>query len=795
MSKLIGTNPNQVPSNADLGTAAFTDSNDYISALSKINSNIAATAVDVFVYDTRKDSDGGAWRKRTQHTSWYNERLNTTTRGSRREFPAVAVFVAEAARVTIYDGDDINMPMWMQWNTTGALGWASGTSSVWITLTALNGIFAWGSDNRGLGFANFIKDKIEIIHGAQRYVLKDQSIALRETNVGTITSASDAEGGYSFPAQNDEIYDVAATVLPNAPIDPDSGLPRPTLAYAGPGGLNIITDSGKTVLITASAGSSYNGVSWVDFTKNHNLIFEQDNSSNPRSVYCIPVPTANRTTETNDGIITDKVIMKWYANGAHEPYPCFNGGGVVEAIGLAGDNQALRSEYGDLTILEPNLASPEYGKVAYISTYYNTGWMVGNIKLAALSDTTQETVVSTELVTNGTFDSNVSGFSGTMGSILSWDAGRAKSTAVATEIGISYSLSGLIVGKTYVASCDLDSRFGNSGSFFAWLKNENWSNNLGSAVIIDGVSVKVSTTFVATETSFVLSLVSSTGAISVGEYSYFDNFSVRIADADRSVNNKGLQVFGNITKTPVATGADLVAYSNFSSGNYFQQFYSSNLDFGTGDISAMGWFKVEYTYVGTKIFFDKANPSWPSTGSGQRVFFGLNGNDYLYYYTDNGLGTTSTAVPSNVWIHACFVRSGTSHQLYMNGKHVLTNIHTASSLSGSGNVLTVGNGSPSKANPWPGQLALWRLSATAPSPEQIAKIYNDEKVLFQDNAKATLYGTSYAVTALAYDDSTNLLHAGTSAGRSIFQGLRRIDNTTTAVGTAISASNGMVAEE
>ena len=27
------------------------------------------TAIDVFVYDTRKDSDGGAWRKRTQHTS------------------------------------------------------------------------------------------------------------------------------------------------------------------------------------------------------------------------------------------------------------------------------------------------------------------------------------------------------------------------------------------------------------------------------------------------------------------------------------------------------------------------------------------------------------------------------------------------------------------------------------------------------------------------------------------------------------------------------------------------------
>lgn len=58
--------------------------------LTAIAKDISDTAVDVFVYDTSKDSDGGAWRKRTQNTSWYNETLNTATRGSRREFPAVA---------------------------------------------------------------------------------------------------------------------------------------------------------------------------------------------------------------------------------------------------------------------------------------------------------------------------------------------------------------------------------------------------------------------------------------------------------------------------------------------------------------------------------------------------------------------------------------------------------------------------------------------------------------------------------------------------------------------------------
>ena len=91
--------------------------------------------------------------------------------------------------------------------------------------------------------------------------------------------------------------------------------------------------------------------------------------------------------------------------------------------------------------------------------------------------------------------------------------------------------------------------------------------------------------------------------------------------------------------------------------------------------------------------------------------------------------------------------------------------------------------------------ALFRMSESAPSPEQVKKMYEDEKHLFQENAKCTLYGSSDNVTAIAYDDSTNILYAGTSAGRSEFQGLRRINNTTTAVTTAISASNGLVAEQ
>ena len=116
MPNLVGIGNSQVPTNAMLGDLAYQDSVD-VEVLSKIKTETNDTALAIFVYDTRKDSDGGAWRKRTSHTSWYNEQLGTPERGTRKEFPAVAVCVIEDKKLIIYDGDDPEMPMWMKFYT------------------------------------------------------------------------------------------------------------------------------------------------------------------------------------------------------------------------------------------------------------------------------------------------------------------------------------------------------------------------------------------------------------------------------------------------------------------------------------------------------------------------------------------------------------------------------------------------------------------------------------------------------------------------------------------------------
>ena len=65
--------------------------------------------------------------------------------------------------------------------------------------------------------------------------------------------------------------------------------------------------------------------------------------------------------------------------------------------------------------------------------------------------------------------------------------------------------------------------------------------------------------------------------------------TIREVEEDRSVNNKGLQVFGTVPKQVVATGAELVSYGPFSTSNRLRQAYNSDLNFETNDFSIMLW--------------------------------------------------------------------------------------------------------------------------------------------------------------------------------------------------------------
>jgi len=619
-----------------------------------IDDTITANAVDVFVYDTSKDSDGGAWRTGSlaQASSWYAEASSASrdpdTRSTRAEFPAVAVIVAESNKVTIYDGDDPCLPMWMVFtgHSTGFVGDGfpcPASSCVALNSEIVVGVFTTSSAGFG-GTISFRFAADETIKSRGGY----NSNYGRKN--GIIAGNWGGLAAYQVPPLyylvNGTVNDVAMTVLPGAPTDPATGLPVPTIAVATDGGVSVIKDDG-TVVDSANTNSVYRvqfadtSLVWCPTSTPHGWFITDDVDSLTDGFS----HTENLRREDTSTGNYPQTIQAITTNVRYE----FLGSNV-----FAMSNQKASAPNSNGFYLyqrgEAVSVSQNKGMIAKIQSTYNTGWMNGDIKLAALANS---------------------------------------------------------------------------------------------------------------------------------------------ATADRSVNNTPLTQNGTITAAPVETGADLVAYSGFSSSNYLEQPYNPDLDFGTGDFCVMGWVK-QSSISASQIILAKANAAATSVFS----FFTSASTGYLgYFHPTSGSVSSSKALALNAWNHIGLVRSIGLVTFYVNGVAVYSSTPTAFDLTRTNDdILRVGKDfSVNTAST--SSMSLLRISATAPTADQIAKIYNDEKVLFQENAKATLTGSSDAVTALAHDPDTNLLHVGTSGGRSVFYGLRRVNETATAVTTAISAVDGLIVEQ
>jgi hypothetical protein len=771
-----GTN-NTITASSFVGnvTGDVTGSLKSTASLAGISSEISDTAVDIFVYDTRKDSDGGAWRKRTQHTSWYNETLNTATRGSRKEFPAVAVIVLGSDFITIYDGDDPDMPMWMKFisNTTG--GNSGGSHFVWspCTLSSIvckNGLMGWSDNGSAAGWyeANFISEKVIRRESGSLFARWGGNFSQRNGGSTFLTASSLDVGGIVNWYANDS----AMTVLPNAPIDDATGLPIPTIAVATGGGVSVIKDDGTVVDLTRSSGNQT--TSYVDFNGDELII---QNSATTGTYYNVAIPSSDTANDDYNGNV-------FWAGGTPASRLQY---GASEILSKKSYELVRSYNVGFDILRDYNLATK--GLVAYATTSYNTGWMHGNIKGAFLSDTDATNVTGAELVTNGTFASALGSewtlVTGSQGGTITVNGSNQLVITQGSNSAAMYATQPVttVVGKRYVANVDVISTT-EANYFRMWIGTSANASNLGTTGTLTTAG-NYSVYFTATSTTTYITLNSDQNATRVTTW---DNASVRLdAEPDRSVNNKGLQVFGTVTKSAVATGAELVAYSGFNTTlNYLEQPYNSDLTFGTSDFSVTCWY---YNDTSTEIRIQRTTggaDGWAITlGNAGEDFYIHNGNFSTYApFTD-----LSTA---GAWIHFTVVRIyGDKWYVYKNGELAVSTTTLASNNFNDTGTFKVHAASGSSAN----SIALLRVSQSVPSAEQIKKIYEDEKVLFQENASCTLYGSSDAVTALAYDEDLQLLHVGTSSGRSDFQGLRRINNTTTAVTTAISASNGLVAEQ
>ena len=251
------------------------------------------------------------------------------------------------------------------------------------------------------------------------------------------------------------------------------------------------------------------------------------------------------------------------------------------------------------------------------------------------------------------------------------------------------------------------------------------------------------------------------------------------------MRGKGLQVYGTITKSAVENAADLVAYSGFSSSNYLFQPHNTDLQFGTSDYSVMLWYKGTSDSTGAREVFTKV--------TGASGGFWLLHKEYTNKFVFDSVTNPDTCT-TDVWYHVVGVRQSGIAKLYVNGE-LVGSAATGDNITDTSLGMIIGQDPNNNGWRTQGSLALLRISASAPDVDQVKKIYNDERCLFHENAKCTLHGTSDDIKAIDYDESNNVTHVGTSAGRSEFVGLNRINNTTTAVTTKISVSDKFIAEQ
>ena len=286
--------------------------------------------------------------------------------------------------------------------------------------------------------------------------------------------------------------------------------------------------------------------------------------------------------------------------------------------------------------------------------------MHGDIKGAFLSDTDATNISANNLVTNSDFASGIDGYIASSAT-LSHDSVNQNMDVTPTALygGILYNVTPEN-GKKYIFGADVTPSVANMN---IRVQIAGVGANQPTTMIYDGTATRrVYGTMVGDGNSKNLQIVSYSSINYNNTFTLDNVFFSELTELDRSVNNNGLQVFGTVTKSPVATGAELVAYSGFSNNsNYLLQPYNSDLDVGTGDISVIGWFKSSNSNGG--YLFERLDPE--RTGNRLRGFVTSTQLQFLISASAGLAIPTSSSYTDGNWHFYSGVKRG-SVQNYLN---------------------------------------------------------------------------------------------------------------------------------
>jgi len=243
--------------------------------------------------------------------------------------------------------------------------------------------------------------------------------------------------------------------------------------------------------------------------------------------------------------------------------------------------------------------------------------------------------------------------------------------------------------------------------------------------------------------------------------------------ADRGPKSNTLTNNGTITEAAVASGAELLGYSGWSTDNYLNRASDADWDvITTGTVYWSAWFKAAANSAHEFMAsFHKANGAI-------EFAIRLNSNGTVTGRDDGATAevdtTSGTAYDDSVWHKIDFFRvSSTDRYLYVDGALQASNTTDAGSLSDDGNLALVVGGSIGGTEPATNcTLALVHLSIRAPTATQIRQMYDAEKGMFVANAKCLLQsGSTDAVLDVSVDPITSKIAVTQTDSQMIWNGL------------------------
>jgi hypothetical protein len=538
-------------------------------------------------------------------------------RGSQSRPPRVWGIVNETFNITIYALDQPGCPMWMRFTngTNTAMGWALATSST-FTVAALAGKLVWGSNTHGI-LADFAKDSFKVIYGSSLYGYSflNNNIASRQ-NIGGVYGGN-GSGIDTFGIINGSINSVSMCVMADAPTDPATDLPVPTIAVGTQAGVSIIQNNG----IVSNSTDAF-PVGQVSI--NPYVLWTARAGSPAVYYYLQPGKASSPFTHT-------------LINSATAPD--FSQGGATIGIKIGGRGRVGRLAapgysplFDQLTLHEGSFAS---SLATQIAPTYNTGWMVGDIRRCYLTETDQRVLNKTELMKETGPFTYVPFNNSDPDYTLSIVNGNLRITRVAANGGgnvfILDSLIAPIPGQAYVIEITMTASSTNQA--FVGASNGGASSLVSNTYILPG-STNTLRWQVFPDGSgigkarFVFSPARSASYANsiVGDYMDILHISMRPAVADRTYkttlgfsNIVGLKAFGALSRLPVGNNSQLTGYSGFNSTNYLQEsVYSSDLDFGTGSLSATAWLNLPTTLsttAATVAMFPVLGPELVTNGN------------------------------------------------------------------------------------------------------------------------------------------------------------------------------------